>query len=235
MALLIAIFSLVPCVSADDWINDSIKKTGHILETVCEGTAPSLDLARRNAIENCKRSALDYLPTTFKAKSVSVETERDTSYHSQIDSDSIVKNLTCRVLNEKHRETEEAFTVWNKCEFDLSKIEITPTSEATTSDHSYLYGIANAEPKGDIKSFGSYQKAERRNITVSTIPKCSTMMVTGALPRIIQCKSNVMPVVLGSGDEELIVRSDGRIPKTIKVMKILESSDEKLQVFLESN
>jgi hypothetical protein len=68
------------------------------------------------------------------------------------------------------------------------------------------------------------------SIVISTVPPCDTILVSGQKSRVIDCKDNPMSVLFQAGDQEIIVRANGFIPKHVRLDGMTKSP---VEVYLE--
>ncbi len=174
---------------------DGTKVIGHTLTSTCSGTGPSLDIARKVAINSCQSSAVDILADSVTFKSLIVQTEKDASLHSESSYSLSAKNLRCKPLAESVEQGEGFYQVYMKCSFDLKTVQTVPI-----------------EYDNNTPRMPSSIVAETKSITVSTIPQCEEILVRGDKPRVIKCSSNPTAFVLDATDSELIFRKSGKVP-----------------------
>ena len=113
--------------SPPDWAkqNTQVRK-GNLYRVVCTGEAPSIDLARREALQSCRNSATSQLMTEANIKRVTIETERAVAYHQEVSEDLNYKGLDCVPEQEQIDDHQSSVQVWMKCLFDLNKATVTP-------------------------------------------------------------------------------------------------------------
>jgi hypothetical protein len=200
--LLIVLLPQGARASPPSWaVTDSERVVGHFYRAACSGEGPSVGLARQEAIDSCRVSAAQYLPSEIAVKSVSVTSESDEAYHQEVSHRASISGLVCDPKHEKIEETDAKVKVWVLCEFDLSRARAVPKS---------LEELLAARPKA-----GS---ADRRVLTLAVVPLCSSLIVSGRSPaRIVRCDRNPVSLLLEPGDSEVLVRAKGRIPKTLLI------------------
>lgn len=226
------------CVSAfaatPEWVKnrETQVRRGDQLELVCTGTGPSLELARRSARESCQGTASGHLSTTLKVRTVSVETERDVALHQEISEDRKIAGLRCDLQKESIEELENQVKVFQLCRFDLAKASVVapePAKDpksANTSELGSLAAKTAAIP-------GRHLASSERRILLVVAPACDDLLIDGEIPRIIRCRGNPEALVLGEGDQKIVVRSKGFMPKTITILKEGVSDEDPIQVLLE--
>ena len=203
------------------WFSSGERQEGKYFFTTCTNTSPSLDLARRLALESCKASAVNKLNVAAKFESRIVETETDVALYEQTSKQVEYANLDCQPVKEEVVEDENSFTIYKQCRFDLSKATLTnempPNDENITANHNQLE-IFNYRKDIPAKK-GRIISSETESILIFTIPSCDDILVKGKVPRIIRCNHNPMSVLIYPEDQELAVRSKGHLPEKIDLTK----------------
>lgn len=236
---LILYFSLAQATPA--WVKSNPEKlAGSIYTVICYGEGPALDIARNQAKDSCLSSASRQAKNIFKVKTLTVETETAVGLHQEVESDVQISGLTCNPLNEDIQELDSQFKIWIQCKFDLSlaKIEsqqIKPDAELTNNADS----IKNRNELSKLKSKTTSRShnitsAERKVLTISSVPQCTSLLIEGKSPRVQTCTENPLSVVLNDGDRRIIVRADGYQPKTVVLSDSLKPNDT-VQIVLEEN
>ena len=82
------------------WYKSPTKVVGKTVVVSCKGEGPDSALSRINALGECRSLANEYLSNEVKIESATVQTDKGTSYHSVVESNSTVKNLICDTVNE---------------------------------------------------------------------------------------------------------------------------------------
>lgn len=191
--------------AAPDWAkNDTQRFVGGSYEVVCSGSGPSIFHARQVALDECRLSAASAIQQQLKIKAVSIQTEKDTAYHAEIVQDQLYEGLTCVPIKEAVKETDDQARAWLKCRFDLSKVK--------TATEGPL-----VKPKIALSN--------KKRIVISSVPACESILVRGEKPKVIRCKSNPTTIYLEPGDETLIVRAKGYLPKKISASDLPSSLD----------
>lgn len=167
----------------------------------CRGEGPSLDIARQDADRICLNSMATRLDSEIKVQNLSVETERETAFHSEITRTGSYEGLTCVPSNEKITQLADQVLVNFTCRYDLALVKRMP-------------GTYNRMPK-------TYNKEV---VSLATVPYCESLLVRGETPRVIQCLSNPVRLVLKPGDESVTVRAKNSLPKTVQRGDIHEST-----------
>lgn len=239
------IVSCAAMAAPPEWTRQNgIQQQGSILTVVTTGSGPSLDLARRLAIDQAKGTAAEQINGSANIQSMSIETEKSVSFHSEVSSTKKVEGLTCKPSNEYVEDKEGSFTVWLRCEFDLKKARVqmvdeTPRSSnespASKKDVGKSIEIVGKGPSASRVAPGTTSRGENRHLILSVVPSCESILVRGKQSRSISCKSNPVTVTLLPTDKELIIRGPaGFAPKHLKVHGNVQSSQsEAMEVYLD--
>ncbi|MBK9038020.1 MAG: hypothetical protein IPL83_02475 [Bdellovibrionales bacterium] len=242
------LFSIAAAATPPDWTRQNgIQQRASILTVVTNGIGPSLDLARRSAIDQAKGTAAEQINGSANIRSMSIETEKTASFHSEVSSTKNVEGLICNPLNEYNEEKEGVYTVWLKCSFDTKKIRVQVINEtevpqgnknSVASDESSVKSIEvvdrSAPSSGPTASKISY--GENRHFLLSVVPSCESILVRGKQSRTIHCKGNPVTVLVLPTDTEIIIRGpSGFAPKHLKVHGKQSGSEsiETMEVYLE--
>lgn len=233
-----------PCAAQNiqpKWTTENtLKQDGQNLSIVCEGMGPSLDLARKFALESCHSTAKDQINGDFTVKSLSLESEKSVNYHAEVSSAKTVKGLICKPENEHTEKLDGRSKIWLKCKYDLTKTEVVSTETQKTLkvpaliDHNEK---VNQVPSYKIDSDSKkLNQAEARNLMLTSVPKCDEILVRGSRPRAVPCDEMPKSFVVHPGDTELIVRSSGFKPKHINIKAQDQNgsvNSDSLEVYLE--
>lgn len=209
------------------WINNSVKLIEGGVELACVGNGPDLSTARKIALNDCRMEATEYLSKNFVANSLIIESMQSASYHSAISSSASYKNMHCNPKGEYFTESDNSTKVYILCQFNLSKVEVkeSPIPKIVELDTVEDRGIASTKP--NITSDFA------KSISIATIPSCNDILVTGSVPRKIDCSQNPTVFVVKKSDNELLVRRDGYKPKKVLVSDIIQSKEEVYDVHLD--
>jgi hypothetical protein len=189
-------------------LRDTQRLDGRIFSVVCSGSGPSIGLARQEALDSCKASAVQQLATEITVKSMSVTSESQAAYQQEVVNLSQVSGLSCVPRREEAGESEAEVRLWLLCEFDLSKARVVARARADDGWGESGF-LARRKP-------GSVISDERKVLTLAVVPACSDLIVRGGGPaKRSPCTRNPVSVVLDPEDRELIVRARGYLPKTI--------------------
>lgn len=192
----------------------STGRVGSIYWTTCSGSGPSLDFARKQAIDQCKLSAADQLEINLRVDTLVVNTEKGSGLHEEIKSTKSIANLICEPGKEQLKESAGFYEILLECKFDLSKAKV------------------SLEKMDDKPNSPSAIVASKRRIVIASVPKCESILVVSSRSNIIKCSSNPMAVVLEPGTKEVIVRAEHYKP--YRVSKQLEDiKNAYLQIMLE--
>lgn len=245
MGLSCLILSTIAVAAPPEWTHQNgIQHKGSTLHVVSTGSGPSLDLARRSAIDQAKGTAADQVNGSANIQSMSIETEKSASFHSEVSSTKKVEGLVCKPLNEYVEDKGGFYTVWLRCEFDLKKARVQMIDEA--SDQS----VESRPPgKGTGKSIeivegtvstsnptaGKISRGENRHLILSVVPSCESILIRGKQSRTIPCQNNPVTVMVLPTDKEMIVRGPaGYAPKHLKVHgNVQDSESEAMEVYLD--
>jgi hypothetical protein len=214
-------------------LSNTQELSGSTYRVVCSGQGPSIDLARREAEQSCKASAAGKLSTTGTVSVVTIETEKDIGLHQEVSERISYRNLLCEPENEAVDEGEGHITVWLKCRFNL-------LAASTAADDSPEPGGATAvteEAKVTLTPIASgpvSQVSSSTSLSVSVVPACDDILVSGGRPRVVRCDGNPVSVVVTDADSVATVRAKGYQPKKIKLKGSGRSFDS-IQVIMERN
>lgn len=200
--------------------------SGNLYKVVCSGTGPALDLGRARAVESCRASAVSMLRTSGRFRLLVVETESDIAMHQTVELDIDFSGLNCRPLEESIEETEGQVKVWMRCEFDLSKAAVETPKASDQTDHNTgrdrqghaAQAIDSLELSSKSKPMSAKptdQKSSTRRIIIGSVPPCSELVVRGERSRVVRCTVNPQPMTVYAGDQDIVVRATGYLPKTI--------------------
>jgi hypothetical protein len=234
----IAVFIIVAGISPNLWADmptwakkNSTRKVGNNLTSACEGTGPSVSLARKEAINNCQVVARQFLNSEIKIKSLSVETESSVGFHQEIEESGVVKNLVCDPQKEETFEKDDQFQIWIQCRFDLAKVTLATDADKVAAqkvEGTSITGLASSKPSAFEQADKDYQL-----IFIEVVPQCESVIIRGKKPRTISCDTNPLRISLDASDEELLVRAKGYQPKTVSIQK--GGIRETLRIFLDRN
>lgn len=248
MAAICLLLATTAAAEAPEWTRQNgIKQNGSLLTIVSTGTGPSLDLARRSAIDQAKATAADQVNGSAQVQSMSIETEKTASFHSEVSSVKQVEDLVCKALNDYIEDKDGVYTVWLRCEFDLKKARVKAVDEIESQQQKHK-GLSNDESSqksieavdrsssalGPTAGKSSY--GEDRNLVLSVVPSCESILVRGQRSRTISCKENPVTILVFPTDTELIVRGPaGFAPKHLKVREKRTDAapTETLEVYLD--
>lgn len=168
----------------------------------CRGEGPSLDIARQDADRICLNSMATRLESDIDVKGTSIETEKDTVYHSEITRTGSYEGLACKPSGEKIIETSDQVIVTYTCLYDLNRVKRIPKAY-------------DRMPKP--------YKGETKLIALATVPRCESILVRGLTPRVVQCQANPVMFKLKDTDESITIRAADYLPKTVQKGDIRES------------
>jgi hypothetical protein len=238
MNILVATFLfafLTPSATAiPPWAKSATQTlSGNLYTVVCSGSGPTLDMARREALDNCDLAAIRQLSPEVRVTTMSIETERDAAFHQEVASDSVFHGLKCRPKREEPEEQNRgAFTVWLQCEYDLTSAR--KDSEASTiipKQPSAGGAVTNASEASNVRARPNRHKPTREPIeqaatlSIASIPECTTILVRGQAPRVVPCNSNPVILTVTPKDREIIVRAKGHQPKHLQLNQDFQGDD----------
>lgn len=236
---LIFYFSLAQATPA--WVKSNPEKlNGSIYTVSCYGEGPALDIARNQAKDSCLSSALRQAKTVFKVKTLTVETETAVGLHQEVESELQISGLTCKPINEDIQESDSQVKIWIQCRFDLSLAKIEGNSaKKETQSLDFGDSVKNRKELSKLKSKANprshnISSAERKVLTISSVPQCTSLLIEGKSPRVQACTENPLSVVLNEGDLRIIVRAAGYQPKTVVLSDSIKPNDT-VQIVLEEN
>lgn len=187
------------------WADNSATLIGRMLRVVCFGEGPAVDLARDEAISICKASAAKFVTAPTKVESKLVETEQEVIYIGKAETSFQVDGLACVPEKEFVEKGRDIVSVWLRCRFDLSKAKLL---ERGTVDPS------------DPATSSMIRKSETRRLIVTSIPKCSDIVVVGPSSKVFSCNTNPTSVILDGTVTGIIVRAKGYESKQIAVQEL---------------
>jgi hypothetical protein len=159
----------------------------------CRGEGPSLDIARQDADRICLNSVAGRLDADIDVKSASIETEKETAYHSEIKREGYYEGLKCSPSGEKVTELPDQVVVEFTCRYDLAKVR-------------RINKPADRVPAG----------TEKKVISLATVPYCTDILVRGLTSRVVPCLSNPVRLTLKPTDEAVTIRAPKSMPKTVQ-------------------
>ena len=143
------------------------------------------------ALDECRSLSTEFLNTSVNIRNLTVQTENSASYHSEVTSNQSVIGLECKINRKDEEQKDESFSIWLECEYDTSRAFAKNVSE-------------------DVQS--KYVLSDMKSVTISTIPQCSEILVSGPKARKIDCHENTVTFVANPEDKEFIVRAPGFKP-----------------------
>ena len=224
-AVLLIVASELCFGKVPSWAKENtITKNGQYVTSTCEGTGPSVAVARQVAIQNCQFSVSQFLNGEVKINSLSVETERNVGYHQQVEQNIEVKNFNCEPLKDEIIQNSDGYAFWIKCRFNTKQIlTLNKVSSPQVND----VGLKS------VAALKSKDVMDGKILVLETIPQCDSILIKGMKARTIECATNPLSLVLYEKDEQLIIRLKSYQPKTINLKEGIKN--EKLSVLLERN
>lgn len=218
---LLLLFPIEAVAAPPAWaVRNTQRIQGNFYHVVCSGIGPSISLARQDAIDGCKSSAAQQLEAEVLVKSMSVISEREGAYQQEVSHSSRVTGLVCVPRREEIEETEARVRLWVLCEFDLSKARA-------------IRELSAEGGPADSRWAGQGRTDSSQVLTLAVVPRCTDLLIRGRGPaRVIRCDRNPISIVLGPSDREVLVRSTGRMPKSIP-LKTARGAREYTKVVLD--
>lgn len=221
------VFSAEASAKAPAWFSAfNQKRNGNIIEVSCSGHGPDKTLANQASLNECHGISVQYVQGyTVKMKSISVETTRYTSWHSESLSNVVVKGLECEPQKQECSEENESWTCYNICRFNLSKAKLEASEKEDppnlTSESESIAANSNDTglPKTKKANKPSFTQSGARTIVLSTVPKCDDVLIVGNLSRTIKCSEIPVTLTINDGDSEAIVRLSGYRPCHLQITK----------------
>ena len=210
---------------------NTITKDRNILSVVCNGTGPSVEISRKDALSSCKSSASQYLNKKTQIKTLSVQTEKSVGFHEEITENSEILNLSCIPQNDEILVSDSgSYETWLKCKFDLTDVKILPIEHSLSIENKTDTELSSLRPLVRIvKQSDDIVKI----LTISSVPKCDSIIIKGQKSRTILCRTNPQLLELQDGDKNLIVRAKNYLPKTLNIKE--ENYSGSINIILEKN
>jgi hypothetical protein len=207
--------------------------SGKTFITTCSGTGPSLDTARRDALDSCRLSARQQLASNIEVRSLTIQSENSAGFHEEVTENAEYDGLICMPSKDEVEETDGGYRVWIQCRFDLAKVKVQKPEKAAAPESL----PSSSKQLGTLQSVSAsaqdFHVADNFTLMISVVPKCDSLLIRGKKPRQIACDANPMKVVLDSTDKTILVRSAGFQPKTISIKS--EKANANIQVLLDKN
>ena len=207
---------------------DTLKKHGDLVTAICNGTGPTVSIARSDAINSCQASVSQFLNGEVKVNALSIETEKSVGFHQEVEQKLNVNNFNCNPKKDEFFEKDGSFQFWIMCEFDIKKASI-------VKEEASLNVLSNKDSL-DLKAVSPNSVgdlSEGRVIFIETVPQCESILVQGLKPRVVECNKNPMKFILDEHDEKAIIRATKYQPKAISLKE--RRSSERLSIVLEKN
>jgi hypothetical protein len=167
-------------------------RSGKRIIVPCHGEASDRYLATRIAMNQCRSLVTDFLQTTFHIQSLTVQTNYNSSYHSEVSSDQGVSGLECVGKRKDEVEHNGTVSIWIECDYDTSKVKVKDGAEQQKT---------------------SIVTSDVRSMTISTVPICKDIVIGGKRARTIDCAgSNPVSLVVYPEDTSIILRATGYKP-----------------------
>ena len=193
-----------------------------------------MDIARQEAISNCKTAAAHRMQTSIVIKSTVIQTEKDSAVHEETKENFIAANLDCLPERDEVEYLQGSVKFWIKCRFDLKAIKSGPIP-ANEQGHPNSDAIAANPSAVSVRQVTPAEKpiqSSRRRLLISTIPACREILIGGPKARIQRCDANPVALTVEPEDVTLTVRAVGHMPKVITI-KQGEPANETINVILD--
>lgn len=204
------------------WASENtLSRSGNFITVVCNNVGPTLLSARGASLDACIASASELLVSEVSFKALSVETEADASYHSEVAKAFKLQGLSCQPLEEFVEQGEgETYTVWNRCRFDTRATKVVPAEEpnhiASGSNRTDVDTSTLPLTKRNLQ-LGTFSPGSEQRVSIASVPMCDSIIVRGKKPRVIPCKRNPLHILVDTEDTELVFRAKSFKPKTIRL------------------
>lgn len=249
--LAVLLSNTVLAATPPEWARQNgIQQQGNLLTIISTGNGPSLDLARQSAIDQAKSTAANQINGSASVRSMSIETEKSASYHSEVFSAKKVEGLICQPDREYSEERGGSYSVWLTCKFDVSKARVVsveesdlkkdPASGRAGPDNRIVKGsdLMNRPPAEGVLPPTPIAFGENKQLAITVVPLCESILVRGKQSRSVPCGNNPVTLLVLPTDNELIVRGPpGYLPKHLDISgrRPASSTLETLEVYLERN
>ena len=246
-AIVLALFT-VGCSHGElpHWAEQmSQRQEGDIFSSVCEGEGPTADLARMEAVRNCKGAAAEQLGTQLSAQSTLIKSDRSEGYHSEISQAGDYSGIVCAPKNTFSQKTSAGrFRFFIQCEFDLSKAKLETAEEKAKKARDQKTGAADSKKRSDaladsarepegVKSRAAYEEGLAKVLSIVSVPACDDFMVKGERARVEKCHANPNDFSMRAEDTEVIVRKSGYQSKSIDLKDVREANLSAITVVLD--
>ena len=219
---------------APEWAKQNTQVlSGKSFITTCSGTGPSLDTARREALDSCRLSARQQLASNIEVRSLTIQSENSAGFHEEVLENARYERLVCVPSKDEVEETDGGYRVWMQCRFDLSKVKIKQPEKSIEPESSPRSSTSLGTLQSVSASVRGLHDAGNFTLVISVVPKCDSLLIRGKKPRQVACDSNPMKVVLDSTDKTILVRAAGFQSKTIAIES--EKANANIQVLLDKN
>jgi hypothetical protein len=210
---LVQLMVVQPALSGEpSWSKDMPRLVNKLFQVSCHGLGPDKAIAYQQAQDQCRSIAANHLGGTFKVKTMSMESEEDAGFHQEVIAKNDVHGLFCDVKNSQEEEIDGSYHVYLRCSFDTSLVKIVPK-------------IQKQEFAAKLPV-----KSPKRNLIVSSVPHCNSIVVAGDTMKMVRCTGNPQVVTVDGSTSHLVVRAKGYQPKEVEI-----EDQETLEVYLDRN
>ena len=202
-----------------------LQRRGLTLTVICHGEGATEDLAGIEAKSGCDSVAGTEYSSTVDVDDTVVTTDHDAANHRVIHNAVCVLGLECQNPKVSTCSQDGASTIWRQCTYDLAKARdgtpkdcadrSAPVARTGKDAVANRAGISSLEQKVQVQGAGAHQRGQEYVLTLSVTPICDDLVIVGHSGRRVHCSSNPVQLPVKSGDEKVIVRAKGYLPKTI--------------------
>lgn len=209
------------CVAPPWWTADPVVRNGRTLTVQCLGEGATLELSEMEARDRCDARAILEFRSVVATKEVVVTTDYDSASHRETEDKTCVIGVVCKDPKIISCESDGVSKTWRRCVFDSSSLKEGTAKECGTASTGSNEGATSLRRRQTVPGAGKQESGTAYIATVSVTPKCTDIVVTGSNGRRVTCTGNPMRVPIQPGDEELIIRAQGYLPKTVSVERVI--------------
>jgi hypothetical protein len=225
---------------APSWsqIQNKTWRAGSKIRIICIGEGPTPTIAQVESKTACDSSAAGEFSSEVKIRDLVVLHDHDVVMDQEIASTSCVLDLFCFDLKSVTCAQNGVYIAYRQCTYDLSKARLGRPDECLElkgrgKDQSQDSNLATIKKRTSYPAETSFD-ADGYVLTISSTPQCADLVVVaGSSSRRIACTSNPMRLPIKPGDEAVLVRAKGYLPKTIDLKKY--NDDGQVMVFLDQS
>lgn len=198
------------------------KRVGKIYYAVGNGKGPSLEIAKNEAINSCRSVVANRLNSHLNMRSLTVETQKDVSFHQELSSNYEVVGLECETVKDELIDINGTFEVWIKCKCEASNAKVTLKDEDRTGRNkkapvrsgnrsSKIYRNSTLE-ESSVENYSDQGDTNidlDKEVSILTIPKCDDIVIVGQQSRNYECNANPMFILIKPSDIKVLLRAKG--------------------------